>query len=487
MHDTFRNHVFRDWLDGEHRLHFFLDSLDECLLRIDSVASLLAKEFLECPIERLFLRIACRTADWPQALENDFKNLFGKDNVRVVELLPLRRSDVEKAAREKGINHANFFEDIEKFQIVPLAIKPVTLTFLLNTYQKESRLPATQSELYVHGCRLLCEETNPRRRGSKQIGNLSAEQRLSIAGRIAAMTVFGNYYAIWMGPDLGDRPGADIPIRDVIGGKEDVTGNEVIVDETAVRETFSTGLFSSRGASRLGWAHQTYAEFLAARYLLTKDLAPEQILGLISHPTAGKVVPQLRQVASWLATLSSEMFQRLTTIDPEVLLYSDVTEVDEDGRQKLVESLLDLYDRQESLDTDWAMRQEYRKLNHSGLADQLRPYIINRAKGALVRTVAAQIAERCQLRQVSKELLDVALDNSDNIQVRIEAVYAIARIGDEATRAKLRPLAEEKAGDDPEDELKGWALQALWPDLIAFEELYTLLTPPKKTKFLRCL
>ena len=177
------------------------------------------------------------------------------------------------------------------------------------------------------------------------------------------------------------------------------------------------------------------------------------------------------------------MFQRLTTIDPEVLLYGDVTEVDEDGRRKLVESLLDLYDREESLDTDWAMRQEYRKLNHSELADQLRPYIINRAKGALVREVAIQIAEGCQLCPVGQKLLTVALDDSDNIRVRVEAAYAISKIGNEATRAKLRPLAEEKAGDDPDDELKGCALQALWPDLISFEELRTLLTPRKRPNF----
>ena len=269
----------------------------------------------------------------------------------------------------------------------------------------------------------------------------------------------------------------------MIGGTEDVTGSEIQVDETAVRETLSTGLFSSRGASSMGWAHQTYAEFLAARYLLAKKLEPDQVFELIFHPTDGKVVPQLRQVAAWLATLSSEMFQRLTTIDPAVLLYGDLTEVDEDGRRNLVGSLLDLYDREESFDTDWAMRQEYRKLNHSALADQLRPYIIDRAKGTLVRNVAIQIAEGCQLRPVGLDLLRVALDDSDNIQVRVDAAYAISKIGDEATRAKLRPLAEEKGEDDPEDELKGCALQALWPDLIAFKELRTLLTPPKRLNF----
>ena len=483
VQETFRHPVFTNWLEGEHRLHVFLDSLDECLLRIDTVASLLAQEFKKCPIDRLFLRIACRTADWPQALENDLQILFGNENVCAFELLPLRRLDVEEAARAEGIDHDHFLEEIEQLQIVPLAIKPVTLKFLLNAYQRNSRLLATQSKLYVHGCSLLCEETSESRRGSKQIGNLSADQRVSIAGRIAAVTVLCNYYAIWTGPDLGDSPEADIPIRELIGGKEDGSGSEVIVDESAIRETLSTGVFSSRGASRIGWAHQTYAEFLAARYLLTKGLEPDQILDLISHPTDGKVIPQLRQVAAWLATLSPKMFQRLTKNDPEVLLYSDVMAADEGGRRKLVENLLDLYDREELLDTDWAIRREYRKLNHSKLADQLRPFITNQAKGALVRRVAVQIAEECQLREVSQELLAVALDNSDDIQIRTQAAYAIARVGDEATRAKLRPLAEGEAGDDPEDELKGCALQALWPDLIAFEELPTLLTPPKRPSF----
>ena len=478
---VFHNTVFKNWLTGEHRLHVFLDSLDECLLRIDTVASLLAEEFKRYPVDRLSLRIACRTADWPQSLENDLQKLFGDNNVRVLELLPLRRLDVEEAARAEGINSARFLEDIEELQIVPLAIKPVTLKFLLNTYQRESRLPATQSELYDHGCRLLCEETSQSRRGSQQIANLSADQRVSIAGRMAAITVFCNRYAIWTGPDLGDIPEADAQVRELIGGQEVVSASEVTVDDNSIRETLSTGVFSSRGATRIGWAHQTYAEFLAARHLTTKGLEPDRIFDLILHPTDRKVIPQLRQAAAWLATLSPVMFQRLTTTDPEVLLYSDVTKADEDDRRKLVESLLDLYDREELLDSNLAMRREYRKLNHSTLADQLRPFITDKTKGAFVRRLAVEIAEGCQLREVSHELLSVALDNSDDIQIRIQAAYAIARVGDEVTRAKLRPLAEGKSGDDPDDELKGCALQALWPDLITFEELPTLLTPAKRS------
>ena len=34
----------------------------------------------------------------------------------------------------------------------------------------------------------------------------------------------------------------------------------------------------------MGWAHQTYAEFLAARYLLQRNMTPAQIMSLIVHP-----------------------------------------------------------------------------------------------------------------------------------------------------------------------------------------------------------
>ena len=41
----FKNEKIEEWINGAHRLHLFLDSFDECLLRIDIVGSLLADEF----------------------------------------------------------------------------------------------------------------------------------------------------------------------------------------------------------------------------------------------------------------------------------------------------------------------------------------------------------------------------------------------------------------------------------------------------------
>ena len=58
-------------------------------------------------------------------------------------------------------------------------------------------------------------------------------------------------------------PEEDITVSEMCGGKESYNGQEIEVSEAAIREVLDTGLFSSRGPNRIGWAHQTYAEYLA--------------------------------------------------------------------------------------------------------------------------------------------------------------------------------------------------------------------------------
>ena len=62
----FESSEFTTWIGGEHHLHIFLDSFDECLLRVNTLATLLVDEF-KCQrekVNRLHIRIACRTAVW---------------------------------------------------------------------------------------------------------------------------------------------------------------------------------------------------------------------------------------------------------------------------------------------------------------------------------------------------------------------------------------------------------------------------------------
>lgn len=478
---VFRNPTVRSWIESDNQLHLFLDSLDECLLRIETVAALLVEELADLPVDRLFLRIACRTAEWPKGLEEKLGALWRKDQVETVELAPLRRRDVLHAAEIEGIDRTAFLEEVALREAVPLAIKPVTLGLLLNTYRNQGGFPATQVELYRAGCRLLCAEIADEPRAARPSGALSAEQRLAVASRLAAITVFSNRYAIWTSRDRGDVPEADVAIEHLYGGTETVLDQAFAVSETAIRETLDTGLFSARGPGEMGWAHQTYAEFLAAQYVISHDLSLAQRNSLIIHSSDPnhRVVPQLRDVAAWLASMAPDLFKDLAQRDPEVLLRSDVASADAQDRRTLVDGLLSLYDAEKAVDFDLALRGGYRKLAQPHLAQQLRPYITNRSKGMTVRRVAIDMAEACQVGELQGDLLHVALDFSDDLHIRENAAHAVGSIGNDTTRALLRPLADGQVGEDPDDGLKGAALRALWPSLIAADELFPLLTSPK--------
>ncbi|HEX8607339.1 MAG TPA: hypothetical protein VF679_01720, partial [Pedobacter sp.] len=266
IQDIFENERIKDWLSCSSTLHLFLDSLDEGLLRIDTLAALLVDRLKKLPIDRLRLRIACRTAEWSPSLEANLKQLWGEGNFKAYELAPLQSKDVWAAAKSEHLDADAFLSEVASKAAEPLAAKPVTLKLLLNLYRSHNALPATQTELYERGGLLLCDEENERR---KPKWSLTAQQRLRIAARIAAITIFANKASIWMASDTGEQDESDLMVSEIAGGIErDADGIDFRVTEGAVLETLhATGLFTSRGVHRLGWQHQTYAEFLAAWYL----------------------------------------------------------------------------------------------------------------------------------------------------------------------------------------------------------------------------
>lgn len=356
VRSLFGSSEFTRWQTGNHQLHIFLDSLDECLLRIDTLATLLVDEFKRYrnAIKRLYLRIACRTAVWQPVLEEGLKEIWGEHSVGVYELAPLRRIDVIEAAKTEGFSPDDFFREVGQKEIVPLAIKPVTLGFLLNTYRRHnSQFPSNQRlyELYLEGCKLLCEEVNSSRRASNRRGDLNSDQRLIVAARIAAITIFANRFAVWTEVDQGDVPTEDVVAQKLCDGYENANDREFEIKEAVIEEVLDTGLFSSRGLNRMGWAHQTYTEFLATWYLVKHEVPLSQIRLLILsfEDPEQKLVPQLHETAAWLASMRLDFLQEIIKTDPDVLLSSDIP-TDPSLREAIVKSLLIQYEQEKLYD-----------------------------------------------------------------------------------------------------------------------------------------
>lgn len=135
-----------------------------------------------------------------------------------------------------------------------------------------------------------------------------------------------------------------------------------------------------------------------------------------------------------------------------------------------------LYDEERDYLRDWSIFQRLHKLNHQGLGTQLRAYIGDSNKKVLVRHVAIEIAEACQLSELQSDLVEVVLNPSEIMDLRAAAAGAVISVADDKTKLRLGPLA--KNDSDIQDRLKGWALQALWPQLMTTSELFPLLDAP---------
>lgn len=477
----FESEKFIAWRNGGSHLFLHLDSLDEALLRIDSIANLLASELPGLPTDRLSIRIACRTAVWPaDTLGIALTGIWGEGS-GAFELAPLRRRDVFTALETHGIGTEGFMRALFSAQAVPFAIKPLTLKMLLTIYQQRGDLPNSNIELYKQGCLALCEESNKSRRDSGRRGNLNAGQRMRLAGRIASATILGNRFAVWTGPEV-DCPYEDFSVSALAGGREqgDFAGFSSTDDD--VREALDSGLFSSRGEHRMGWAHQGYGEFLAALYLFERGVPAETMLKALRHPTGG-LIPQLSGVAAWAASLSGALRAALIADEPIALLKGDLSSWSADDRKALVQSLLDAVESKQVTDSPYSNAEAYAKLNHPGLADELRSFITDGQRAAITRRLALLVAEKCKLTELQSELLQVALDAADHPQVRAGAVSALKRCGDGSVPVLVRPLAAGQGGPDPNDDVKGNSLDLLWPDHLTAAELFSLLTPTADNYF----
>ena len=482
---VFDSPEFKAWREGTGHLTLHLDSLDEALLRIETVAAFIADELRHLPADRLSVRIACRTLDWQAVAPTMlpvFETLWGADAIGAYEIAPLRREDVRTAATEWPVDPDTFLDQVRAASAVPFAIKPLTLDLLLRLFQAEGRLPESIAELYRRGCLNLCEEQSPSRRAPRREGRLTPAERLQLAGRVAAVSMLANRYALWTGLESATIPEEDVALTALAVGSEPCASRRIAVTRDELREVLDTGLFSSRGDDQMGWAHQSYAEFLAADYLINRHVPRCNILDVLLHPSGG-LVPQLAMVAAWAASLDRDVRHELIEREPVILLYGDLADWGDADLGGLTDALLRSLDQDRATDFALGLDDRYRKLAHPGLAAILRPYIEDAGRSVVARRVAIRIAEACSLSELRDELLTLALDQDADAHIRACAVSALKTCGDDRVWPLLKPLALDEAGPDPFQEIKGHSLRIVWPTHLNADELFQHIAAPRENYF----
>ena len=110
----------------------------------------------------------------------------------------------------------------------------------------------------------------------------------------------------------------------------------------------------------MGWAHQTYGEFLAANYLVEKGVPPQTILKALTHPRGG-LIPPLAIMGAWAASLSPELRTSLIVTDPWTLLRGDLSKWAATDLAALVDLLLAYVEQGRFYDTSLVSRKPTRR------------------------------------------------------------------------------------------------------------------------------
>jgi len=303
---VFESSELAECVRGPTELWLVLDSLDEAMVGVQNVVGLFQRRLREWPWDRLRVVISCRTAAWPATLEGELKGALPEKSLQVVELLPLLRCDVATAATARELDSERFLREIDERDAQPLASNPLSLEMLLGVHAGAGGLPNRRVELFDKGLRLLCAEPRARR-DHGTVGTLTADQRFELATRIAGVSVLAGKAAIERDPPpVG--VGEGITLRDLIDESRAGSGaGKVDVTEDSLREALDTGLFTARGTTALGFAHKSYAAFLAARYVQESGFSKQQRDELLRVADGGNraLVPQLAETACWRAGRTS--------------------------------------------------------------------------------------------------------------------------------------------------------------------------------------
>lgn len=451
-----------------------IDSFDECAFMerklVYSVVSQL-KSMLE-PTDSV--RVASRPDDLTHVLVESLEETFGSGAVSVYKIAPLSRNDVINFAVRNDLDSNAFMQYIVDHDLGEFAANPQLLTFLVEAYCKEPSVAQGRTGLYRQHLIKLLETSN--RSTSSKTSTLTSEQILNVAERCAIATMFSGRSSICKSSSRRAEADDVVSFDDLLSSRLPGDAQVDSISKSTLDELISTPLFHLLPGGRAEWRHRSYAEYLAAVALSKSNIKPGQILSLFTTTVlAERGVPsQLRHCASFLVELRKDILDGFLQLEPEIFLLADISRLDDSQKENIVGSVLQQYLAGKSYDRI-DLRSRYRRLAHPSLATQLKPIISNSEISSVVRRVAIDIAQGCNVTDLLPQLLALALNESERLHDRVQAILAIVHLGNADYILQLMCLLDLDEAEDPDCELRGSALLGLWPSFIDVRRLASLL------------
>lgn len=493
----------------------FIDGLDEMRAGVADARSPLdeVRRRLD-QLDRPSFRVSCREADWlGRSDRGALESVAANGCVTVLRLDPLSHGAAEDLLKQTGrvSDAATFQQEARQRGVDSMLHNPLTLALLAAAVGRDG-WPDGRLELFESACQQLAAEWNKEHRAaarSSAAAPASAEPRtlMDAAGRLCALLLLAGRDGFTLEPPTPavsfepEEPALPIvslaDLCDIPGG----------ASKDTMRAALATSLFRAEGdgaGRRFVPLHREVAEFLAGRHLargIGDRLPARRAVSLMLSPADHRVVTPLRGLAAWFAAHSPQARPLLIEADPVgAALYGDIREFTREDKMRLLQELDVLpsqepvfdYERPDRLDGTFRADEgwAFQALARAEMVEPITDLLSRRGLEApnerieLLILGALSHAEESQkgsLRGLLPELAERVRDDARPPAIRQEALNAYRRILDddergEALRAMLEAIHEGTVSD-PDDDLRGMLLGALYPDAIGPAAVWRYLTP----------
>jgi hypothetical protein len=486
-----RRTAIEQWHSGQGELELFLDGVDEFPAGIRSFSAALNAFLGEIGTDRLYLRLASRPGAWTADLTEIVSRVWSP--VTILSLLPLEEEDAREAAGQLRVpDPERFLEFVRHRQAEPLASRPLTLKMLCDAFANGEQ-PASRMELFEQYVRrlFLGQEKDARNRA------MTAPQRLEVASRIAAATLFsGRPVIVDFDRDITDS--LVVRLEDLVTGSTGDGPGRVEVTRAAIQETLDTGPFIRWGDGTFVWSSRAYEEFLGARYLAGHAPSRATLDAVLVNATdpERRTVPVLRGAIGWLADLMPEAWRNLARRDPRALLDAEPGFRSPDDRAFLVNEWLKAIEAGVFADDDFDRSARLGFLKHDGISSQLDAWLDTIQHPPEVVRAAARLAGLTLAAGCTARLIVLVEQRWEADAERVAAQLALDSLRQFIRADVLAPEHRDQVFDlcrrvldfdetlDPRDNLLGYALDILWPDQLGTSELLTCLRTPHRRSHL---
>ena len=461
----------------------FIDGLDE--VRAIRKDDLIAFDEIRAKLDQLKpprFRIACREADWDVTDDRErLAKVFPGRDVKELFLAELEEKEIQQifinGYQMSPQEASSFLQKVKQAELTALIKNPHTLDMLVRI-AKDHDLPEKRSEIFQLACKkLLLAEQNRVHSKAHNSQTPGSEELMRAAGSLCATLLLA-------GKDRFAPPG--------VPADEDYSSiGDLDIDDTGLLPLVARTKLFVKHSKYIECKHRTYAEYLSAYYLswkIEQGLPVGRVLALLER--GGEVIPGLRGVLAWLATLRIQERSRLMRRDPlGVALYGDVSLFDKEQRLALLDELGRWTEEKGGLGIGYWNERPFGGFCQADMEQEFRAIIQSTNYGDAQQQwrlfyVLAAMFHGEALPNLSDALAALIRSPEAREENRRRALNILIRFNDEQILQAILQDVHRNIIIDSEDDLLGMLLKHLYPERVAPSELFDYLPSPKAPDYI---